>query len=194
MLKSLIKIACFTLMVWLMNGSVFGRTAMLSDSMAPALRATLFSQDLVLVDKLSLKFRDPERGEVVHMRFKAPDKPEELFFKRVGALPGERLEIRDGRLIINGTTIDSPAPYHVLRYTNEGHASAGTVLEVASDAWFVLGDNSFDSYDSRYWGGLKKSDMLGLAAMIVWPPDRFGRIVAANPDGNSNEKPHGTGK
>ena len=177
-LKSLLKVAVLAGLLCLLHGRVFSFTSMLSDSMAPSLRAEHFFQDTVLVDHVTLAWRGPRRGEIVRMVHRAQAEREDYFFKRVAALPGERIEIRDGGLLIDGRPLREPALFRFLRYTNEGHASAGVTLEVASGAYFVLGDNSADSYDSRYWGGLRRDDILGLGAMIVWPPHRFGRVSA----------------
>jgi len=180
---SLLKLLLIGLMVAALHTWVFGTADMLSDSMAPTLRATWFWQDLVLIDRLSLNWRDPRRGEVLHIHLVIPEKREdELVCKRVAALPGERFEVREGRVLVNGSPVN-PAPgddgataLRDLRYTNEGHASPGAVLEVASQAWFVLGDNSFDSFDSRYWGAVSRENIRGVAAMVLWPTHRFGRL------------------
>lgn len=177
-LRSLLKVVFLCGLLALLNDNVFSFTQMLSDSMAPSLLAESTFQDVVLVDHLTLKTRPPRRGEIVRLVFHAEERPDDFFFKRIAAFPGERIEIRNGAVLIDGHQLEAPPALHFLRYTNEGHASAGVTLEVASGAYFVLGDNSQDSYDSRYWGALRNDDILGLGALIVWPPHRFGRVSA----------------
>lgn len=177
-LRSFLKVLFLVALLGIMNDHLFSFTQMLSDSMAPSLLAESTFQDVVLVDHLTLKTRAPKRGEIVRLVFRSADHPDDFFFKRIAALPGERIEIRNGGILIDGRPVDSSPALQFLRYTNEGHASPGVILEVASGAYFVLGDNSLDSYDSRYWGALKDEDILGLGALIVWPPHRFGRVSA----------------
>jgi signal peptidase I len=173
--RSLLKVIFLFSLVFALNERVFIVTHMLSDSMAPSLRAEFTFQDVVLVDRLTLTQREPHRGEIVRMVHRSQEHPEDFFFKRVAALPGEQIEIRNGEVLIDGRPCYQSA-FQFLRYTNEGHASPGVVLEVASDSYFVLGDNSLDSFDSRYWGALPREDTIGLAALILWPPHRFGRV------------------
>lgn len=176
--RSLAKHLVFGVAIWFSWGRVWSVTPMLSNSMAPSLVADTEVRDIVLVDHLSWRLRSIRRGDIMHLRFHADGavRPKH-FFKRVAGLPGERLMIRDRQVVINGAPVTEPAAFRTIPYYNDGYASPGAEIEIGPDAWFVLGDNNFDSYDSRFWGAVPASDVSGLAVGIVWPPVRAGRIV-----------------
>jgi signal peptidase I len=90
--------------------------------------------------------------------------------KRVIALPGETVETREGKLYVNGKQLDEP------------YLAPGTVtfmdhpVTVPADHVWVMGDNRTNSRDSRYFGAIAKSSIIGHAFIRVWPPNRFGGI------------------
>ena len=102
----------------------------------------------------------PDRGHIIV--FRSPMDPEELLVKRVIALPGDLVDSRLGRVRIGGYTL--PEPY-VLRQAASGSISSQVV---PAEAYFVLGDNRDDSYDSRSWGFVPRSQIVGRARMILW--------------------------
>ncbi len=102
------------------------------------------------------------------------------FIKRIVATPGERMEINDGNLYINGQLIDeSPAfPRERFYYNLHGENLFYTQREIAipESNFFVLGDNSARSRDSRHWGFVPLERVRGKAILIIWPPGRMGII------------------
>lgn len=119
-----------------------------------------------------LGFRQPQRGEIVV--FKAPDTPNKVFIKRFIASEGESVEIVNGKLLINGKAIDNPPPFRTIFYYNRGeYGQGGKAIKVPKDSYFVLGDNSASSRDSRYWGFVPKKYIIGKAVLIIWPPSRI---------------------
>ncbi|MCA1553639.1 MAG: signal peptidase I, partial [Chloroflexi bacterium] len=121
----------------------------------------------LLVSKVDYMLHAPERGDVII--FQAPTNMERDFIKRVIGLSGETVEIREGRVFINGQPL--PQNYN----TNPGTYSYGPVT-VGPDQLFVLGDNRNNSSDSHSWGMLPRSDLIGKAWISYWPP-QFWSII-----------------
>lgn len=168
-----------------------------SGSMLP----TLQINDKLIVDKVSYRFQDPQRGDIVV--FMPPDqasiclgpnsppqtdkitslptgesspsqnsnKPKDAFIKRVVGLPGDRIEIKQGRVFVDGTVlqesyIDAPPQYQL------------TTVTVPQNSYLVLGDNRNNSCDSHYWGFVPRQNIIGRAIVRFWPPNRIGNLDA----------------
>jgi signal peptidase I len=137
--------------------------------------------DYLLVDQIVYHFRPPQRGEVVVFRY--PRDESAYFIKRIIGLPGERLEIKNGKVWVWNS--DHPDGF-VLgeRYLPGGEATLSRSGEKAAfvlgpNEYLVLGDNRQFSFDSRDWGILPASDIVGLARLRLWPPK--GLTVFAAP-------------
>ncbi|MEZ5169655.1 MAG: signal peptidase I [Acidimicrobiia bacterium] len=137
-----------------------------SESMYP----TLKKDDRVLVNKLSYRLHDVNRGDIVV--FKAPDGVAsddiEDFVKRVVGLPGETVEAHDGQVYIDGQLLEEP-------YLPDDVVSPdfGPVT-VSNDHYWVLGDNRQNSKDSTYFGEIPGSDIIGRVFLKIWPPGSAG--------------------
>ena len=153
-----------------------------------SMRMTLIEGDRILVNKfiygVSVPFTDvrlpavrkPQRGDVIV--FIAPQDPKKDFIKRLIGLPGETVEIRGGGIYINGLLNKESLIYN-RNYYNKPESSfgqEGEVVSIPQDSYFVLGDNSSSSSDSRYWGFVPKKNILGKAIVIFWPLQRI-RII-----------------
>lgn len=120
----------------------------------------------LIVDRLSYRLGDPKRLDVVVFQF--PQDPTRYFIKRVIGLPGERIVVRDGVTKIynsanpNGFVL--PEPFVKLASTKDA-----TDVTLASDEYFVMGDNRLESYDSRSWGPLPKHFLSGRAFLRLFP-------------------------
>ena len=101
--------------------------------------------------------------------------------KRVVGLPGETVEIAEGGVLIDGKPLTGPPEVTRQSYVNDGHLPAGQALRVAPGHYLVLGDDSQDSYDSRFWGCLLASEIRGLGVAVVWPPSRVKGLGLENP-------------
>jgi signal peptidase I len=125
-------------------------------------------------ERTILPTREIRRGDVVV--FKYPAEPERDFIKRVIALPGETIELRDRKIYINGSPIDEPYAHYLPRQADAGRheVTAEDVREhygpetVPEGHVFVMGDNRDNSQDSRYWGFLPRDYVKGRALMIYW--------------------------
>ena len=122
--------------------------------------------DWIMVSKASYLFSDPERGDVIVFwppEDVASDRP---FIKRVIALPGDIVEVKDGKVFINDIPIEEEYIKEPPRYT--------TSSELIPDGeYFVLGDNRNNSNDSHCWGTITHDDIIGKALFIYWPPEKW---------------------
>ena len=117
--------------------------------------------EIVVINTLAYRFRPIRRGDVVAFRHDAPNP--ETYIKRVVALPGERVAIRDGVVTVDGRAIAEP-------YVRFRDRRSAPPVVVPPHAYYVLGDNRADSDDSRDWGVLREGDVVGRAVASVWPP------------------------
>jgi signal peptidase I len=136
-----------------------------SESMVP----TLEVGDRVFVNKFIYRFSEPERGDIIV--FESVNGGEEELIKRVVALPGDEVEVRNGTLLVNGEEQEEP-------YLNRGLPFNGSYgpTEVPGGEVFVMGDNRANSADSRVFGPLPVENIEGEAFMRFWPPSRIGPL------------------
>ncbi len=120
--------------------------------------------ELVLINTLAYRFGPLRRGDVIAFRHDAPNP--ETYIKRVVGLPGERVEVRQGIVSVDGRVL--PEPY--VRFRDR--RSAPPVV-VPPHACYVLGDNRAESDDSRNWGVLDDDAIVGKAVVGIWPPRRL---------------------
>lgn len=138
-----------------------------SESMVPTLKI----QDRLLVDKLTFQVREVRHGEIIVFG-RPPAVAENIkdLVKRVIGLPGDTVEGRDGVVFLNGKPLEEP-------YLPKGTVTSSfPAIRVPLDSYFVMGDNRGASYDSRFWGTVDRSLVVGRAFVRVYPPNRFGRF------------------
>lgn len=128
--------------------------------------------------KVLMQTGDPERGDIIVFKF--PEDEQKDFIKRVVALPGETIEIRNKVVYINGEEIDEPYVRHT-KVDNTPIRDNYGPYTVPEDRYFVMGDNREGSYDSRWWGPVKREKIVGKALVIYWSwgsitDVRFNRI------------------
>lgn len=151
----------------------------------PSMSPTLVKNDRVLVNKLSYRFHDPRRGDVVVFE-RPPNEPEgetKDLIKRVIGLPGERIAIYDGKVHVDGRALDEPYT-HGKPSLNPGECGNGKVdglytnqgLLIPDDTVFVMGDNRTDSHDGRCFGPIDQDLIVGRAFLIIWPPSKAGGL------------------
>jgi len=134
-----------------------------------SMEPTLLPHDRVLVDKFLYRLRQPHRGDVVVLKY--PLNPQRNYIKRIVALPGDKLEVKDGKVHINGTPSQEP-------YVNGTPQGDFGPITVPADSVFVMGDNRNNSEDSRSFGALKEEQIVGQAILIYWPPQRIRLLLA----------------
>ncbi|MBI4780688.1 MAG: signal peptidase I [Oscillatoriophycideae cyanobacterium NC_groundwater_1537_Pr4_S-0.65um_50_18] len=147
-----------------------------SESMVP----TLAVNDRLMVEKISYLLHPPEREDIVVFwppdnvseicqGIPNPSKQKDAFIKRVIGLPGDKVEVRDGRVLIN----DQPLPED---YTAEPTRDPWGPEIVPPDSYLMMGDNRNNSCDSRKWGVVPRNEIIGRAAFRFWPLNRMGSL------------------
>lgn len=142
-----------------------------SKSMVP----TLEVNDRLMVEKLSYLFHPPNRGDVVvfwppdRLKQQNPELKKDAFIKRVIGLPGDQVEVKEGKVFINNKPLI------------EDYIAAKPNYQwgpeiVPNDSYLVLGDNRNNSYDSHFWGYVPRQNLIGRAAFRFWPLPRIGGI------------------
>jgi signal peptidase I len=132
---------------------------------------TFVDRQYIIVDQISYRVREPERGDVVIFKF--PNDPSKYFIKRMIGLPGETVEIKGKEVKIitqNKETLILDEPY----VKNLGLSDIS--LTLTSDEYFVMGDNRASSYDSRFWGPLPKDMLVGRALVRLLPFTSIGLL------------------
>lgn len=130
--------------------------------------------EYILTEKVSYYFNGPQRGDVVVFKF--PNNKELDYIKRIVALPGETVSIRDNNVFINGRQLSEP--YLAPGTFTSGHSAipnSGTFNAPASE-YVVMGDNRERSSDSREWGTVPQEDIVGRAFFRYWPPSDIGLV------------------
>lgn len=163
-----------------------------------SMRTTLLEGDRILVDKVGFcgrfefripfteitmlsfplkTFREPERGDIIVFRW--PQNEKRDFVKRLVAFGGDTISIKDGHAYVNGELLDDPAVFQELYYYNRpdwNYGRTGQQILVPEEHFFVLGDNSRESSDSRNWGFVPRENLIGRAMCIYWPVRRLGGV------------------
>jgi signal peptidase I len=151
-----------------------------------SMRMTLQEGDLILVNKFIygakvpfFKFslpalREPKRGDVIVFIY--PEDKKKDFIKRLVGLPGDTVEIKGGSIYVNDKPLEEPIFKQIYYYNRGDFGADGQKIVVPENSYFVLGDNSLSSKDSRYWGFVPKEDLLGKAIAIYWPIRRIRAI------------------
>ena len=160
--------------VWAVALALIIRTFIIAPFKIPSgsMHPTLLEGDRILVSKFIFRFRPPRRGEIIVFRY--PNDPKRPFIKRLAAVGGDAVEIRDGHVLVNGRPLDGTAIFGTNRYVNDGpYGQVDQVVHVPEGQFYVLGDNSGASHDSRFWGFVPKRLLIGQAVCIFWPPKRL---------------------
>ena len=137
-----------------------------------SMETTLSDGDNLIVDKISYRFRDPERFEIIVFPFQYEEHT--YYIKRIIGLPGETVQVIDGYVYINGEVLDENYGLEVM----DDPGIAAEPITLGEDEYFVLGDNRNHSSDSRdpSVGVLHRDDIMGRAWIRIWPFDKFGVI------------------
>ncbi len=162
----LLGVLCLT---WLVIAFVGQRTEVDGDSMEPMLS----DGDNLIVDKISYRFRDPERYDIIVFPFKY--KENTFYIKRIIGLPGETVQIDEtGKIYIDGEVLNEGYGREIIAPGTIGIAAEP--IELGEDEYFVLGDNRNNSTDSRMEivGNIKREDIIGRAWVRIWPFSSIG--------------------
>jgi len=133
----------------------------------------------LITDKITYRFRDPERGEVIIFKFNRNDE----YIKRIIGLPGESIEIKEGQVYIYNSEHTDGFMLDESEYldssvitTGREFLKEGAKIDITEDHYVVMGDNRRESYDSRAWGFVAKESVVGRSIIRYWPPNEMGLI------------------
>lgn len=131
-----------------------------------------FSSKRESQSRVLFPFHPPRRGDVVV--FQSPRAPARDFIKRVIGVPGDVVEIRNGKVYVNDKELEEP-------YVTNGDYSSARPLRVPQGSYYVLGDNRANSNDSRDWGPVSGDNIIGKAWLTYWPPSSLGLLQTIYP-------------
>ena len=140
-----------------------------------SMEPNFYDHEYLVIDELSYRLRDPARGEIVVFRY--PNDPRQFFIKRVIGLPGETVQFDNGKISIKNAA--HPKGFVL----NEPYLSpslvtvGGQETTLAREKYYLLGDNRTSSLDSRYFGALSRSYIIGRAWIRGWPLDRVTKFL-----------------
>lgn len=169
MISTLLYLLCVLGLTWLVITFVGQRTEVDGSSMEPMLS----DRDNLLVDKISYRFREPERFDIIVFSFKY--KEDTYYIKRIIGLPGETVQIdEEGNIYIDGEILEENYGREIIKPETIGIARDPIV--VGEDEYFVLGDNRNNSTDSRTQivGNVNRKDIIGRAFVRIWPLSKMG--------------------
>ena len=169
---TLLYLLVIVLLTWVIVTFVGQRTKVDGHSMEP----TLSDGDNLIVDKLSYRFRDPEPGDIV--TFQDPEIPGRILIKRVIAVGGQTVDLRDGRVYVDGVLQDEPytrgepsyplTPYYGL--------TIDYPYTVPEGMMWMMGDNRTNSQDSRYFGAVSVASAEARSVAVLWPLGDVGLL------------------
>ncbi|NJL09207.1 MAG: signal peptidase I, partial [Calothrix sp. SM1_7_51] len=147
--------------------------------------------DKIIVDKLSYRFATPQRGDIVVFsptQALQSENYKDAFIKRIIGLPGEKVEIREGKVFINGKPLPESNYLDSKQQTSTSVCTSGPqppflsqAVTIPSNSYLVLGDNRTQSYDGRCWGVVPKDNIIGRAVVRFWPLNNLGGIDRKSP-------------
>jgi signal peptidase I len=162
--RDVFEIVLLVVTIYTLVNLATARAVVEGQSMQP----NFYTGQLVIVNRFAYYFASPQRGDVIVLH--DPLDPTQDFIKRVMGLPGETIQIREGRVYVNGTELDEP---YITDFCRAGCDGTWTVKP---DEYFVLGDNRSNSFDSHSFGPISRQLIVGQAWIRYWPPQDMGFI------------------
>src|SRR3989344_7048399 len=122
-----------------------------------SMEPTFDNRDYLFIDEITYRFREPERGEVIVFRY--PQDPKVYFIKRIVGLPGDRVVIKNGKVVVYSGGQE-------IKISGDTNGSVDRTM--GEGQYFVLGDNRYNSFDSRNWGPVPRENIIGLTRLKIF--------------------------
>ena len=170
-LKEILSISIYLLLVFCAAYFIVTYVGQRTQVSGSSMETTLSDGDHLIVDKISYRFENPERFDIIVFPFQYDT--DTYYIKRIIGMPGETVQIDDsGNIYIDGELLEEAYGREVIQ--NPGRASDPILLGV--DEYFVMGDNRNNSSDSRdpSVGNINRKDIIGRAFIRIWPSSKFG--------------------
>jgi signal peptidase I len=174
---ALIPVFCFGVLVVLRISGLVRPFSVPTGAMTPA----VVPGDHLMMEGVTFLFRQPRRGDIVVFKTDgiALLPPATFYFKRVAGEPGDHVRITGGKIFVNDKQVSlsnsvGEIVYDLPPYV--GAFSPQTDVIVPRGCYFVLGDNSTNSLDSRFWGSVPRGNIIGRVSFCYWPPKRVGGV------------------
>ncbi len=143
-----------------------------------SMEPNFFDREYLVIDELSYRFRAPTRGDVVVFHY--PKDPTQFFIKRVIALPGETVEIVDGKVKIYNDVHPNGVILNETAYLDQDFTAASQTVTLKPNELFLLGDNRSSSLDSRFFGPVDQKYIVGRVWVRGYPIDRWKHFDSQN--------------
>ena len=163
-----------------------------TSSMSPTIQGetkkadgTKICGDRVMVEEYAYWFSKPQRGDIIVFKTDGISSmlpQNEFYAKRIAGLPGDVLSVQDGHLFNHGQPVTEPSALAKLAILNPSVgdqsylANVTNIFIVSKGCYFVIGDNTTNSFDSRFWGTVPEKNIIGRVSKIYWPLNRAGKI------------------
>lgn len=135
------------------------------------MESNFLNNDYLMVDKLSYRFLEPQRGDVIV--FKYPLDPSQYYIKRIVGMPNETVEIKEGKVIVYNNEFKLGAALDEFYLDKDQTTSGNLKIKLDENEYFVMGDNRVQSSDSRRWGPLMNKFIVGRAWLRLWPLNKM---------------------
>ncbi|MDD4332980.1 MAG: signal peptidase I [Patescibacteria group bacterium] len=134
-----------------------------------SMEPNFYDHEYLIINEISYRFEEPKRGDIIV--FKYPKNPQEYFIKRIIGMPGEKVQIKDGEIkIFNNTYVDGVVlEESYLEQNLKTYSSNEDIISLGENEYYVLGDNRNSSKDSRSFGAVDKSFIVGKVLLRGWP-------------------------
>ena len=169
--KELLDTSIYLLVVLVLTYLVITFVGQRTQVSGSSMETTLSDEDNLIVDKISYRFSEPKRFDIIVFPFEYEE--DTYYIKRIIGMPGERVQIDgEGNIYIDGEVLEESYGREIM----ESPGRAWEEITLAEDEYFVLGDNRNHSSDSRdpSVGNIKRNDIIGRAFLRIWPFEKFG--------------------
>ena len=134
----------------------------------PSMQPNLHTNDLVVVNLLAYDFGSPQRGDVIVFHPPLPGGESQYYVKRIIAIPGDIIQITPTSVLVDGQKLSEPY-IHSLGANGIESLNVVPTFKLGKDQYWVMGDNRTDSQDSRFFGPISRSSIVGKAEVVIWP-------------------------